>query len=222
MWNAENDDDAAFQRRMDALCAEIGERGKLSALPEAVPPEQVQAKAPAPTPAPEPAPTSASTPAPTPTTSSPSGDIIPTRAPAPAPISSTTGVSKRLQPADLVSTPSAQHTEHARSAPGSSQSIFEVTAFLELAERIQTRTDEKVGQLREEMKAQAKAEQEVTKADLRRELTPKAVVTDAQLEELQSRLETLHSSQLISEDVLFVPSPIKQTLSFIFPRMLLD
>ena len=97
-----------------------------------------------------------------------------------------------------------------------------MTAFLELAERIQTRTDEKVGQLREEMKAQAKAEQEVTKADLRRELTPKAVVTDAQLEELQSRLETLHSSQLISEDVLFVPSPIKQTLSFIFPRMLLD
>jgi hypothetical protein len=37
MWDAEKDDDAAFERRLDTVVREIGERGKLLA-PEAVPP----------------------------------------------------------------------------------------------------------------------------------------------------------------------------------------
>jgi hypothetical protein len=78
MWDAENDDDAAFERRVDSVVREIGERGKLIA-PESVPP--VCETAPTPAPAPELAPAPEVAPGPT-----------PTRAPAPAPaMSSTTG-----------------------------------------------------------------------------------------------------------------------------------
>jgi hypothetical protein len=76
MWDAENDDDAAFERRVDSVVREIGERGKLIA-PESVPP--VCETAPTPAPAPELAPAPEVAPGPT-----------PTRAPAPA-MSSTTG-----------------------------------------------------------------------------------------------------------------------------------
>ena len=36
MYDAEQDDTAAFERRLDAVCKEIGDRGKLM-VPEAVP-----------------------------------------------------------------------------------------------------------------------------------------------------------------------------------------
>eukprot|EP01043_Picozoa_sp_COSAG02_P069994 COSAG02_NODE_12222_length_1577_cov_1.075051_1_plen_53_part_10 len=38
MWDAEKDDDAAFERRVDSVVREIGERGKLVMVSEAVPP----------------------------------------------------------------------------------------------------------------------------------------------------------------------------------------
>ena len=38
-WDAESDDDAAFERRLDGVVREIGDRGQLIAMvPEAVPP----------------------------------------------------------------------------------------------------------------------------------------------------------------------------------------
>eukprot|EP01051_Picozoa_sp_SAG22_P024116 SAG22_NODE_6541_length_841_cov_1.412399_2_plen_59_part_01 len=37
MWDAENDDDAAFESRLDSVTREIGDRGKVL-LPEAVTP----------------------------------------------------------------------------------------------------------------------------------------------------------------------------------------
>ena len=49
-WDADQDDDAAFETRMDSVVREIGDRGKLM-LPEAVPPSQ-PSLAPAPAPAP--------------------------------------------------------------------------------------------------------------------------------------------------------------------------
>ena len=52
MWDVEKDDDAAFERRVDSLVREIGERGKVLA-PEAVPPLRETVR-PAPEPAPEP------------------------------------------------------------------------------------------------------------------------------------------------------------------------
>ena len=80
MWDAENDDDAAFERRMASVVREVGERGKLI-VAESVPPVRTGEGAPAPAPALESGP--APEPAPEPT---------PTRPPAPAPaMSSTTG-----------------------------------------------------------------------------------------------------------------------------------
>ena len=75
-----------------------------------------------------------------------------------------------------------------------------MSAFVDLAEKMQARTEDKIERLREEMKAEAKAEKE----ELRRELAPTAVVTDEQLAALEARLEALHAAQLISDDELFV------------------
>ena len=68
-WDADGDDGAAFERRVDAVCREIGHRGKA----DAAPPQQGWAKvsavvtpAPAPAPAPEPAPVPAHSLAPRP------------------------------------------------------------------------------------------------------------------------------------------------------------
>ena len=59
MWDADNDDDALFERRMDNVVREIGDRGKVL-LPEAVTPFREPSAAPTPTkissPAPAPAP----------------------------------------------------------------------------------------------------------------------------------------------------------------------
>ena len=39
MWDAENDDDATFERRLGSVMREIGDRGKLiTSVREAVPP----------------------------------------------------------------------------------------------------------------------------------------------------------------------------------------
>ena len=54
MWDAENDDDAAFDRRMASVVREIGERGKLI-VAESVPPVHTGERAPTLAPAPEPA-----------------------------------------------------------------------------------------------------------------------------------------------------------------------
>ena len=76
MWDAENDDEAAFERRVDSVTREIGERGKLN-VPESVPPVRETAPTPAPAPARAVAPAVA---------------LAPSLAPAPAPaLSSTTG-----------------------------------------------------------------------------------------------------------------------------------
>eukprot|EP01046_Picozoa_sp_COSAG06_P007140 COSAG06_NODE_344_length_17074_cov_116.626510_19_plen_166_part_00 len=47
LWDAETDDDTAFDRRLDSVVREIGDRGKLM-MAEAVPPEPTPAPAPAP------------------------------------------------------------------------------------------------------------------------------------------------------------------------------
>jgi len=46
-WDADQDDDAAFERRLDVVLREIGDRGKIQ-ISEAVPPEPTPAPAPAP------------------------------------------------------------------------------------------------------------------------------------------------------------------------------
>ena len=93
MWDAENDDEAAFERRVDSVTREIGERGKLN-VPESVPPVRETAPTPAPAPARAVAPAVA---------------LAPSLAPAPAPaLSSTTGAATAPSPSPtsaLVSQP---------------------------------------------------------------------------------------------------------------------
>ena len=81
--------------------------------------------------------------------------------------------------------------------------MVEMSAFVELADKMQARTEDKIDRMREEMKAE-RAEMKAEKEELRRELTPAVVVTDDQLQALEARLEALHAAQLISDDELFV------------------
>eukprot|EP01043_Picozoa_sp_COSAG02_P000752 COSAG02_NODE_14_length_56855_cov_512.793661_33_plen_369_part_00 len=76
MWDAENDDEAAFERRVDSVTREIGERGKLN-VSESVPPVREAAPTPAPAPA---------------RSVAPAVSLAPSRAPAPAPALSSTTV----------------------------------------------------------------------------------------------------------------------------------
>ena len=77
-----------------------------------------------------------------------------------------------------------------------------MSAFVELADKMQARTEDKIDRMREEMKAE-RAEMKAEKEELRRELTPAVVVTDDQVQALGARLEALHAAQLISDDELF-------------------
>ena len=108
-----------------------------------------------------------------------------------------------------------------RGDAGAGASLVDMSAFVDLAEKMQTRTEEfadkmqartedKIERLREEMKAEKeemraemKAEATAEKEELRRELAPAPVVTDEQLAALEARLEALHAGQLISDDELF-------------------
>ena len=98
-WGAESDDDAAFERRLDGLVREIGDRGQLIAMvPEAVPPaaasKPTHARAPSVAPAAAKAkaeaPPAPAAPAPTPTqapapTHAPAPSVAQTQAPATPP-----------------------------------------------------------------------------------------------------------------------------------------
>ena len=81
--------------------------------------------------------------------------------------------------------------------------MVEMSAFVELADKMQARTEDKIDRMREEMKAE-RAEMKAEKEELRRELTPAVVVADGQVQALEARLEALHAAQLISDDELFV------------------
>ena len=76
-WDADQDDDDAFDRRLSAVLREVGDRGKL-VLSEAVPPSF---REPTPAPAPAPAPVRASAAA---ATRLPAPALAPVPAPAPA------------------------------------------------------------------------------------------------------------------------------------------
>ena len=91
-------------------------------------------------------------------------------------------------------------TEQVGSGVVSGTSLVEMSALVNLTDKI--RADMKAE--KEEMLAQAKADTEASLHKLREELTPREVVTDAQVKALQTRLEALHAAQLISDDELFV------------------
>ena len=219
-WDADQDDDAAFERRLDALVREIGDRGKLR-VSEAVPPEPTPAPAPALAPAPAPAPALAPAPAPAPVPA-PSR----TAAPAPAPAQHTP------QAPSLSFTPSVQSSptqvvmrqDVAQAAISESAGSFsEMVSFMreeretmvsamekqrhEMAEQ----TQEKMEQQRVEAEAnadRAEAQAKADRADLKARLAHQTHETERQrqlaaLPALQSRLESLHAAKLLTDEELY-------------------
>ena len=103
-----------------------------------------------------------------------------------------------------------QTTEHHVSS-GAGAGVVEMSALVDLVDKIRSDMKAEKDELRVEMKtekedmlAQAKADTEASLQKLREELTPREVVTDTQVKALQTRLEALHAAQLISDDELFV------------------
>ena len=158
MWDVDEDDDAAFERRLGSVIREIADRGKLM-VAEAVPPEPM----PAPDPAPAPAPTLTSAPAPAPAhLYAPAPSPAQAQAPAPA---------QALTPATAEPTVTHQSVSQPSSAalmPMSSSSCapidtttssgaavaMDVSAFLDLAERMQRRLrEEQVSTLQSRLEA---------------------------------------------------------------------
>jgi hypothetical protein len=212
-WDADQDDAAAFESRVDAVMREVGDRGKL-VFSEGVPPLHE------PTPAPAPAPAALKRPAPAP---APAPDLTPaaaaTPAPAPAPATPQSDIPAvdrsftptiRQSPASLTALETQQQQQLQTQAQGqtiySNGSFEAMSAFLN---EQQDRHNEACGLLRGERDAaEAKLEQQrqVMEAELRKRLPQAAAeaISEEQLEALQARLQRLHSEsqQLLSEEEL--------------------
>ncbi len=179
MWDAEHDDDAAFERRVDSVTREIGERGKLK-IPESVPPVRETAPTPAPTPAVAPVPTRA--PAPAPATS-------PTTGPATAPSLSPTSTLVSQQPGTAATTPNFVSSVDQRptqvqlssssasvAASGMGASLMEVSAAF----------------MMEQLKAQVveqRAHDNEQHAEMLRLLVEREAKLEAQRKDLEAKLE---------------------------------
>ena len=230
MWDAEKDDDASFERRLDSVVREIGDRGKVQ-VSEAVPPTAAAVsrtlaptRAPAPTPAPTQTPTPAPVPAPIPALRVASA-LAPAPAPAPMAASFTTqGPQPSLSPslALTAATPPQSQPQPAVSVTTSS-SFAEMVSFMR-EEREQAKTeraemeatlesklaeqkaqmDAKLQQVEEQKQVMvATVEMQRQQAELQRvrELaSAMSCVSQGQLELLQTRLDALHQAKLLTDD----------------------
>jgi hypothetical protein len=197
-WDAGADDDAAFESRMDALCRELGDRGRVS---EGVPPAPARIAAPAPAPALNPAPA----PAPAPTPSLPAsttpqhteqapadaGFTPSVRSSAPATQVATTSVVARQQPQPQQQQQPVEGTS--MSTAVSAGSLSEISSFVE---RMMAQSNAEHEQLAAKLEAR-----DATIDTLMSQLAPPSV-TSEQLAALQARLEGLHAADFLSETEL--------------------
>jgi hypothetical protein len=184
----ENEDDIAFEKRVDGLVREIADRGKAGArVSEGVPP------APAPAPAPTPA-LAASTAALAP---APSAQHQPT---APAQSSPMLQVMAPAQPQQPV---------------GSNLSMVEVSQFVteqlkqhwveqrQHDEKMQGIFESKLAEQKDEMKQQMQQQRADIESKLEAKM-PRAAISDEQLTTLQARIEALLASRLLEDADAFV------------------
>jgi hypothetical protein len=227
-WDADQDDDAAFDRRLSAVLREVGDRGKL-VLSEAVPPfhEPTPAPAPALLPARSPAPAAIRAPAPAP---APTPAPAPVSTPALAPAAtmqapSTPPPAALLARQDTVSfTPSMQlqpvspAVVHPQS--GAIASLSEMSAFMEkqqllLIER-EVHAEAKATELRAEMDAKLEAQKQEMEQKLEqaqsemgrlREAVVESRVREAEARarsEVRAAIDARSNADMVSEEQLGV------------------
>eukprot|EP01043_Picozoa_sp_COSAG02_P000790 COSAG02_NODE_16_length_56207_cov_9.816122_7_plen_285_part_00 len=210
MFDADADDDAAFERRIDAVVREIGDRGKvMTTVSEAVPPKAPrQAAATAPTPAaPAPAPaltSSTMAPAPTPQPAA----VVP--APA-APRATMVPATPRVAAPAQTFTPSMTHmlsseTAHTSSG-GMGGSLAELTLFMREQQKMQMEREEKLREERNLLETKVEQQrQEIEQLRGRVVALPQLavdVIDEDQISVLQSRLQSLHEAKHLTDDELF-------------------
>ena len=188
MWDAEKDNDAAFERRLDSVVREIGERGKLM-LPEAVTPLQK------PTPAPAPsgrvqtqAPALSPSPSPTPTRAAAPATALP-----PAAVSADTQL-ESTSPSLLSSRPLAQPPTGVQHGHLEGGAVMDVSTFLDLVDRMQAKAEKEKSELRAEMEAKIEQQREERKT-----MDAKTCVSEIQLQALQERFDALHQAKLLTD-----------------------
>lgn len=215
MWDAEQDDDAAFERRLDSVVREIGERGKLmTAVAEAVPPQPQRQAVPveqALEEAPEPAPAASITEHEWPTASAPAAAPAVERA---AVVAATPHRAATVAAPEQPCTPSMdamESSETAHRVDGSlTGNLAELTSFMKDALKMyqthhdaQLEREEKLEGKWEAQRREIEAKLEAQQREVDAKLAPKPVVSSEQLFALESRLEALHSAQLLSDDELY-------------------
>jgi hypothetical protein len=187
MYDADKDDPATFEDRVDNVCQGIGDRGKLL-LSEAVPPE------PAPVPA-TPAP-------PAPPGSVRAGSLAKEQAPAATPTPAPAHPTQTQKPAVTRAnrgtaeprSPNSQQQLQTRAVPTVDANPLATQLLEQLVEEAQTD--------RVEMRAELKQLRAALKQPdpHQSELAP---LTDAQLSALQKRLEGCHAQQLLKDNELW-------------------
>ncbi len=184
MWDAEKDDEAAFESRVDAIMREVAERGK-PVVPEAVPPFREPTLSPAPAAVHDRPRTSTSV--------TPGTAPAVTSAPAPAAAQNPPAT---MVPAAAQNTPSTQQQPLylAPSPQGALAGLMEVSKFVTEQLKSQRDHDERV---RVEMESQLRHMREQMQEQMQERLH------EQQIAALQSRLLVLHATQLLTDDELF-------------------
>jgi hypothetical protein len=231
MWDAEDDDDATFERRLDSVVREIGERGM--APMDAASESSEWNPAPAPAPAPAPKPKRAVAPAPAPALRLAPAPAAPARAAAAKrPNTAAAAATATASPSAAISSsrmqtlsPSALQVATQPGAVSAPAGNFtELSAFLQ-AQREESRAERvemesKLERQRAEMEARLEKQRE--EADSQRQallaentrlreeahaakieqLTPVEAISTGQLEAAQGRVESLHAAQLLTDEEL--------------------
>ena len=210
MWDAENDDDAAFERRVERVVREIGERGKIKPhVAEDVPPKAAAAATATVAAAAPPASASFEpTPEPAPERATPSNDsrAAPTRAPMPE----QHGFSPSVQHNQMLSPSIPMHSSVESSA------LLErlLARQQDMMERQSKEMQSKLEQQRKESETKMEQQRKESEAKMntihvkmetmQEELAapPRAVIAKEQLHSLQTRLEGLHTAKLLSDEEL--------------------
>ena len=224
MWDAEKDDDDAFERRVDSVVREIGDRGKVM-LPEAVPPPAaaaavasrasgmsaalpVRALAPAPAPTLASSPKAALAPAPAP---APAAAVALASAPAPAPAA--VPPKPRLAPAQAALgqtfTPTMDRTMPLSTVeqPGGSimsgGSLGELAVFMETQQRLQIEREDKLESKLESQRLQMETKLESQRLQMEAKLEQVAQQAKAATD---AKSQLLELQQAISESQLTILS----------------